>query len=598
MKSKLLFKSLLVTPVFLGMALLGATRANASDSALNAIANESEIAPLATDMAPDAIAAATELNTPVAAESLSFSVDIPDASLAVTPSEELLPSPLTTAQAVPTENLDQIQRYSEPVVSLDSMEQVTSISQLRDVQPTDWAFQALQSLVERYGCIAGYPDGTYRGNRALTRFEFAAGLNACLDRINELIAAATAGGITREDLLVLQRLQEEFAAELATLRGRVDSLEARTAELEANQFSTTTKLRGEVIFGLSGAFGDEKANQNVDIDDNPVLAGRARLNFDTSFTGRDRLRTRLQAGNIISFAGATGTNMARLGFDTNTNNEFELDVLTYRFPIGNAITGWIGTEGLAADDIAPTFPTLLNSSGQGSISRFGQRNPVYRLPDGIGGGVSVNLSERLNLAVSYLTDDGNSPAAKDGLFNGAYQARAQLSYTGTRFGIGLSYARAYMPGEDVNLTGSTGSVNAARPFGAVATSANVYGVEGQINLGRRLVLGGWGGWFDAERETGGGRRRDADVWTWAGSVLFPDLIARGNLGGVIFGMPPKATSGPNKDPDTGYHLEGFYRFRVSNNISVTPGVIVLFNPEHNDRNDNIYVGTLRTTFSF
>ncbi|MCC8456036.1 iron uptake porin, partial [Streptomyces rochei] len=51
-----------------------------------------------------------------------------------------------------------------------SMDQVTSVSQLSDVKPTDWAFQALQSLVERYGCIAGYPDGTYRGNRAMTRY--------------------------------------------------------------------------------------------------------------------------------------------------------------------------------------------------------------------------------------------------------------------------------------------------------------------------------------------------------------------------------------------------------------------------------------------
>ncbi len=64
--------------------------------------------------------------------------------------------------------------------------QVTSVSQLSDVQPTDWAFQALQSLVDRYGCIAGYPDSTYRGNRALTRDEFAAGMNACLDSVNEL----------------------------------------------------------------------------------------------------------------------------------------------------------------------------------------------------------------------------------------------------------------------------------------------------------------------------------------------------------------------------------------------------------------------------
>ena len=111
--------------------------------------------------------------------------------------------------------------------------QVTSVSQLSDVKPTDWAFQALQSLVERYGCIAGYPDGTFRGNRAMTRYEFAAGLNACLDQVTKLIGSSTANFVSKEDLAVLQKLQEEFAAELATLRGRIDILEARTANLES-----------------------------------------------------------------------------------------------------------------------------------------------------------------------------------------------------------------------------------------------------------------------------------------------------------------------------------------------------------------------------
>ncbi len=45
--------------------------------------------------------------------------------------------------------------------------QVNSVSQLSDIKPSDWAFQTLRSLVERYGCIAGYPDVTYRGNRPL-----------------------------------------------------------------------------------------------------------------------------------------------------------------------------------------------------------------------------------------------------------------------------------------------------------------------------------------------------------------------------------------------------------------------------------------------
>jgi hypothetical protein len=162
-------------------------------------------------------------------------------------------------------SISQILRES----NTDYVSQVTSVSQLSDVQPTDWAFTALQSLVERYGCIAGYeisgaaPSPTvprlkqttrvYRGQRALTRYEFAAGVNACLDKINEIISAGLADKVSKEDLAALQRLQEEFAAELAALRGRVDALEAKTAQLEAQQFSTTTKLEGEAILAISGA---------------------------------------------------------------------------------------------------------------------------------------------------------------------------------------------------------------------------------------------------------------------------------------------------------------------------------------------------------
>ena len=54
-----------------------------------------------------------------------------------------------------------------------SADQVTSVTQFSDVYPTDWAYQALAGLVETYGCVAGYPNGTFRGNRAMTRYEAA-----------------------------------------------------------------------------------------------------------------------------------------------------------------------------------------------------------------------------------------------------------------------------------------------------------------------------------------------------------------------------------------------------------------------------------------
>ncbi|MEB3200649.1 MAG: S-layer homology domain-containing protein, partial [Synechococcaceae cyanobacterium] len=59
-------------------------------------------------------------------------------------------------------NLEAVNRYARSSEG-QSQEQVTSINQFSDVKPTDWAFQALSNLIERYGCVAGYPNGTYKG---------------------------------------------------------------------------------------------------------------------------------------------------------------------------------------------------------------------------------------------------------------------------------------------------------------------------------------------------------------------------------------------------------------------------------------------------
>ena len=205
------------------------------------------------------------------------------------------------AEEIPANNQLQTDTNSEQLNINNQQKvisQVTSVSQLSDVQPNDWAFQALQSLVERYGCVAGYPNGTFRGNRALSRYEFAAGLNACLDRVNELIATATADLTTKQDLATIQKLQNDFSAELATLKGRVDTVEAKTADLEANQFSTTTKLQGQVVAVVSGVVSGDKVGTNNITNKNTTLGARTRLELVTSFTGKDTLFTRLESNNI------------------------------------------------------------------------------------------------------------------------------------------------------------------------------------------------------------------------------------------------------------------------------------------------------------
>jgi hypothetical protein len=497
----------------------------------------------------------------------------------------------------------------------ETLAQVTSVSQLSDVQPTDWAFQALQSLVERYGCIAGYPDGTYRGNRALTRYEFAAGLNACLDRVNELIATASADMVTKEDLATLQRLQEEFAAELATLRGRVDALEARTAELEANQFSTTTKLSGEAIFAISDVFGGNELAApgggepiGDDNDVNTVLADRIRLTFNTSFSGKDELRTRLQARNIEPFGAArTGTNMTRLGFDGSEDNDVVLDDMWYKFPVGDIVDVKIDFANGEFNDNVYVFNPAFESSGRGAISRFGRFNPIYRSGEGAGVTVNINPKGVISGSASYLARNASDPNNSFGLFNGDYAALGQIAYRpNDNIAIGATYAHTYdnsttsdvTETNGIGVTGSTGSVFANNPFSGAPTSTNQYALHANAQFGN-FIIGGWGGYTVALNEDS--PSQTADIWNWAATLAVQDLGKEGSVLGLIFGQPPRAASndfGGRRDQDTSYHLEGLYRFPLTDNIEITPGVIVIFNPEHNENNDTVYVGTLRTTFRF
>jgi hypothetical protein len=479
----------------------------------------------------------------------------------------------------------------------NSIGQVTSVSQFSDVQPTDWAFQALQSLVERYGCIAGYPNGTYRGNRALTRYEFAAGLNACLDRVNELIATATADVITRQDLATLQRLQEEFSAELATLRGRVDALEARTAELEANQFSTTTKLKGEAIFALSSAFGGA-AGDGEDFIQNTTFSNRVRLSLESSFTGSDKLQVRLAAGNIVNNKDITDTNMTRVGYREDTGNSVIIDQLNYAFNFGKNIRVKVDVEGGDFYDFHNSFNPDFSSSGSGALSRFGRFSPIYRQGGGAGLQVALNPKGKITLGLGYLADEANDPNAGNGLFDGNYAALAQLEFKpSNRLAVGLTYVRSYY-GENENIFDSTGSDFANKPFGATeAASLNNYGVQVSLKPTQKITVGGSVGFSDIQSET---TDKDADAWYWQASLGIKDFGREGNTLGFIGGQSPRITGGEGiaDEADTSYHVEGLYKMKFTDNIMVTPGLMVIFNPEHNDNNGTVYVGTIRTTFKF
>ncbi|WP_055073968.1 iron uptake porin [Pseudanabaena sp. 'Roaring Creek'] len=537
--------------------------------------------------------------------------------------------------AVNSQLMAEMQRNNiNGVTSETTAQNVTSVSQLSDVRPTDWAFTALQSLVERYGCIAGYPDRTFRGKQATSRYEFAAGLNACLDKINEIISAGLADKVSKSDLATLQKLQEEFAAELATLRGRVDALDAKTAKLEAQQFSTTTKLSGEAIFAISGATGANPNNGGTNT--NIVFNNRVRLNLLTSFTGKDLLITGLQATNVNSLAAPLGyadplgsSSNVRLGFEnqflnfnpSNSNtanaNSVNLYKLLYIFPVADKFTVFAGSNA----EVSDAFPAIspFASEGQGAISRFGQGlNAATRVSGGTSGtglaaavGFIWTPSDTVDFRALYgsvnsaIAANSSTTLLGAGFFGGSTIAAAQLTLKpSSTVDIGLNYSNSY---HQINILGTglasadIGAVNLASPNLFTPIKLNSVGATLTWRLAPKVAFNVSGAWIFANLVN---VNASTTFTSWMTGFHFSDVFKEGNTAGILFGQPLARNSVggnaiiPSGATATPYQLEGYYNFKISKNISVTPGVFFVFNPEGLNNAPTATVGVVRTTFTF
>lgn len=448
--------------------------------------------------------------------------------------------------------------------------QVTSVSELSDVQPTDWAFTALQRLVEEYGCLEGYPDRTFRGNRALTRYEFAAGLNACLDVVIQLIGEGS-------DLDTIRRLQEEFAAELATIRGRVDTLETDVAELQANQFSTTTKLRGQLDAHLIVPFDDaDLVNDNLDnfdpdvnnTGDDGTVGGteagatfeyRARLNFDTSFTGEDRLRIRLQASDDAGSLANSESGLANQSGNDGLEDNVSLDDVYYSFPIGKRISGIIAANSVVTDDFVSS--TIVPFDGPSVADAGGPE--FYDLYDGgnFGAGVNVAFSKNLILDAGYSSGSSNVNNGGGGIgTNGSYIAQLNLLTDGF-----LNAAVTYI--------GATDPTD--------GNAKNTYAGLVNLSFGNFQV----GGYYAVNDLEGGG---NAD--SYMGGVAIDNFLGAGNSLGVYGGISPSQ----NRDP---LLVEAYYEIAVNEFFTFTPAVIYT-DSDGGSGDDTALYGALRATFKF
>lgn len=476
-----------------------------------------------------------------------------------------------------------------------------SVSELKDVAPSDWAYTALLRLIERYGIITGYPDGTFKGDRSLTRYEFATALNEALQRFEELIAEEKTL-VESEDLATLQRLRQDFNRELITVKSRVDELENRTNLLEANQFSTTTRLTGLIVSGITeggfdgdriiGVTGDEISSE----DPNATISYRTTLLLNTSFDGTDALVTWLEVGsngiddNTGGFLEPTFGSV--LYYSANPPVEdFGISRLYYTFSPLEKLNLTFGSTLFLGDYIdtnSYTTPSFLNFS----TTALAQNYILFPI-QGLGAGAVADWSptESINVKAAYIAASADKPSSDDsftpgifpigyvlypdgesdrGLFGDPYQGAIELEFTPVEpFTVRFQYTGGEILGDRFDVVG-------ANFEWAISEQVGIFGRYG----------------YGSYNNTAFG---DINPNYWMAGISFRDLLASGVVSGVAVAQPFIANEIGNT---TQTNIEAFYSFPLNDNIIITPLVQVITNAANQDSNGTIVSGTLRTVFSF
>jgi hypothetical protein len=473
----------------------------------------------------------------------------------------------------------------------ESKNQVTSVSQFSDVQPTDWAYQALSNLVEKYGCVAGYPNGKFKGGNAMTRYEAAALLNACLDRVSE---------VTDE----LQKLLNEFDSELTVLTSRVDGLESKVGQLQAQQFSTTTKLRGEVSMIIGGV--DNWVSKVDDVTanrDRTTFNYDARLSFDTSFSGKDLLRTRLRSGNFSADPFGSSGNVFKLDKAEEGDGSVFIDRLFYTFPVGEEVKITAGAV-VRNTEMVSFIPSAYKAD---ILDFFNLAGATGTYNKATGAGAGFQWKQKVKKGNPFVTFDLNwvSQEAAEafyadstvGAFNSdsAQNVLAQLGVKGQNWGAAVAYRWG---SENARLRDpNTGSGPRTLNEGQDSNSVSLAGYWEPMDAAWVPSISAGFSYTNysnpIQSGTRGNSEADGDIWSWMVGLQWKDVFMEGNTAGFALGMPLFV------EDASGMMYEVFYKYKVSDNISITPSIFWIDN-NYNDLNagSSTWGGVIQTTFRF
>lgn len=143
-----------------------------------------------------------------------------------------------------------------------------------DVSPSDWAYQSVADLSDQ-GVVEGYPDGTFRGQRSMTRFELAQVVARLMAREDQL---------SQEQQSKVDALVREYAGELASLGVRVADLERKAGRIS---WSGDARMQYQHVNWGDSYTGRLRLNAVASVNDQITVEGRLGTEMDFKNGGDD-----------------------------------------------------------------------------------------------------------------------------------------------------------------------------------------------------------------------------------------------------------------------------------------------------------------------
>jgi hypothetical protein len=362
--------------------------------------------------------------------------------------------------------------------------------------------------------------------------------------------------------------------------------------LEATQFSTTTKLSGLATMVLGGASNGAIASGlgTGNAESNVTFNYDLRLSLDTSFTGKDLLRTRLRSGNFANSIFGNGNTTLNTAFQEDYNagsgvDMVGIDRLFYQFPIGKTVTATFGAK-VRQDDMMAMWPSIYPADTIVDLFTYAGAGGTYSLNLGGGAGIWYK-KDGFSLSANFVSNEVSSENSTQGVGEG-YTFTAQAGYAGTNWGVALAYTYA-----DFSAGGAFG--------------LSPYLSNGGLSAYWQPSVAGWVPSISAGVGFGNSNQTAVDNnYSWMVGLQWADAFMKGNALGMALGTSGQLQNGApttrgivTKDGESNLAYELWYKFQVTDNISVTPGFFWIENSATalSSGNDT-YGGLVKTTFKF